>query len=406
MGVLPVVALASSLELMTIGGDQNEQSAEKHELEAAGRIMSESIHGIRTVQAFGLENILADTYGERLVVPYKSAVRKSWFAGAGYGFSQCAQYGAFGLIFYVGGQWADDGDLNVNDLMRVMMGLLMSAMGAGQASALMPDVGKAAKAAKALFKIIDFKPAIDSEATDGAAPESTRGALSFRNVEFSYPTRASSPVLQGLSLDVEAGQTVALVGKSGCGKSTLMSLLLQFYRPQAGDITLDGQPLSSYNVKWLRSQCGVVSQEPTLIGEGGSTGSTIREAIAYGAKPGAVVLEEQIVAAAKAANAHDFITAFPNGYDTVIGAGGMALSGGQKQRVAIARAMLRDPAILLLDEATAALDSESERVVQAALDKLLATKGRTTLVIAHRLSVSRACCRVVCVCVLCAVCCA
>jgi ATP-binding cassette subfamily B (MDR/TAP) protein 1 len=185
---------------------------------------------------------------------------------------------------------------------------------------------------------------------------------------------------QGYSLVVEAGQTVALCGASGSGKSTAIQLVERFYDPDQGSVTLDGVDLRKLNVRWLRQQIGLVSQEPVLFS------GTIAENIAYG-KPGAT--RADVEAAAKMANAHDFIMEFPSGYDTDVGEKGGQLSGGQKQRVAIARAMVKNPAVLLLDEATSALDTKSERVVQAALDDLLTKHKRTTIVIAHRLSTIR-----------------
>lgn len=196
-------------------------------------------------------------------------------------------------------------------------------------------------------------------------------------MHFTYPTRKNIKVYNGFNLTIQPGQTVALVGTSGGGKSTAVSLIQRFYDPNEGRVLLDGNDLRSLNVAWLRQQMGLVSQEPVLFA------MTIAENIAYGSKG---VTREDVIQAAKQSNAHDFISALPDGYDTYVGEKGAQLSGGQKQRVAIARAIVRDPAILLLDEATSALDTESERIVQGSLDKLLSMKRRTTMVIAHRLS--------------------
>jgi len=197
-------------------------------------------------------------------------------------------------------------------------------------------------------------------------------------VFFTYPARPEIPIFEGLNLRIKAGTTVALVGGSGSGKSTVVSLIERFYDPDQGAVLLDGKDLRSLNVKSFRSNIGLVGQEPTLFA------TTIAENIRY-AKPSSTM--EEIETAARAANAHDFIMALPDRYETQVGSKGTQLSGGQKQRVAIARAMIADPRILLLDEATSALDTESERVVQEALDKLM--KGRTTIVVAHRLSTVR-----------------
>lgn len=224
------------------------------------------------------------------------------------------------------------------------------------------------------------KYVIDSSSDEGKKPSSVDGEIFFNSVKFAYPTRPESLVFNGLSLSIRAGQTVALVGPSGSGKSTTVSLLERFYDPIGGSITLDGTDLKDLNVQWLRDQIGLVSQEPVLFAR------SIKENIAYGL-PGAT--DEQIIAVAKAANAHDFISKFPQGYDTHVGDKGAQLSGGQKQRIAIARVLLKNPKILLLDEATSALDSESEYAVQQALDDVVGSGNRTTIIIAHRLSTIR-----------------
>src|SRR5262249_11351268 len=205
-----------------------------------------------------------------------------------------------------------------------------------------------------------------------------RGDVEFDNVVFSYPSRKEVPVLRGVTLAARAGQRVALVGPGGAGKSTLVSLLLRFYDPNGGRVLIDGRDIRDYALRHLREQMAVVPQDVLLFG------GTIADNIAYG-RPGAS--QAEIEDAARKANAHDFIAGFPEGYRTVVGERGVQLSGGQRQRVAIARAILRDPAILILDEATSALDSESERLVQQALDALM--EGRTSIIIAHRLSTVR-----------------
>ena len=208
------------------------------------------------------------------------------------------------------------------------------------------------------------------------------GRITFSNVVFRYPTRQEVPVFSRLNLEIEAGHTVALVGGSGCGKSTVVQLLQRFYDPESGSIILDGQyNLKDVNLQWLRSKIGLVGQEPVLFG------SSIAQNICYGTDR--KVSQHEIENAAKSANAYDFISEFPNKFETEVGARGSSLSGGQKQRIAIARALIRNPSILLLDEATSALDNESERVVQKAIDELLEAKSMTTIVIAHRLSTVR-----------------
>lgn len=246
------------------------------------------------------------------------------------------------------------------------------------------SVTKARAAAAKLFDTIDRVPPIDSSNPDGLRPEHVEGRIELRGVKFHYPSRPNVPILKGLDADFPAGHSVALVGASGSGKSTVISLVERFYDPIAGTVFLDGRDIRSLNVKWLRQQIGLVSQEPTLFA------TTVRGNVEHGligSKWEHVSDEERFDLVQKAcidANAHDFITKLPNGYDTNVGERGMLLSGGQKQRVAIARAIVSDPRILLLDEATSALDTQSEGIVQDALDK--ASKGRTTITIAHRLS--------------------
>jgi ATP-binding cassette subfamily B (MDR/TAP) protein 1 len=221
---------------------------------------------------------------------------------------------------------------------------------------------------------------IDASSPEGSLLLSVRGEIEIRDVVFAYPTAPCKVVCDGYSLRIEAGQMVALCGPSGAGKSTIIALIERFYDPLQGAVLLDGVDLRSLNVRWLRQQIGLVGQEPVLFS------GTVAENIAYGLEGAS---QEDVEEAARAANAHDFVCAMPTGYVTLVGMGGGKLSGGQKQRVAIARAIVRKPAILLLDEATSALDSASERVVQAALDAIMAKEKRTTVAIAHRLSTIR-----------------
>jgi len=238
-------------------------------------------------------------------------------------------------------------------------------------------MGKAKEAAQELKILFDRKPTIDAWSEDGAPLKEVEGTIEFRDVHFRYPTRPEQPVLRGLNLSVTPGQYIALVGASGCGKSTTIALLERFYDPLVGGIYVDGKEISSLNINDYRSHIALVSQEPTLYQ------GTVAENILLGADRQDVP-QSEIEHACREANIYDFIMSLPEGFNTVVGSKGSMLSGGQKQRIAIARALLRDPKILLLDEATSALDSESEHVVQAALDK--AAKGRTTIAVAHRLS--------------------
>jgi ATP-binding cassette subfamily B protein len=241
---------------------------------------------------------------------------------------------------------------------------------------------KAIGASDRVFELLDRT--LGLEGGGGVVLARPRGDVSFERVRFAYPTRPDRPVLDGFDLHIRAGEVVALVGPSGAGKSTVAALLARFYDPTEGVVTIDGTPLSTYDPGSLREHIGMVAQEPVLFA------TTIEENIRYG-RPSASAVD--IEAAADAAHALEFVSTFPDGMATPVGERGVQLSGGQKQRVAIARAILKDPAILVLDEATSALDSESEHLVQEALDRLMV--GRTTLVIAHRLSTVRDADRVV-----------
>ncbi|XP_060270561.1 ATP-dependent translocase ABCB1-like isoform X2 [Ovis aries] len=261
---------------------------------------------------------------------------------------------------------------------KVFFSVLIGAFSIGQASPNIEAFANARGAAYEVFKIIDNKPSINSYSNAGHKPDNIKGNLEFRNVHFHYPSRNEVKILKGLNLKVGSGQTVALVGNSGCGKSTTVQLMQRLYDPTEGMVSIDGQDIRTINVRYLREIIGVVSQEPVLFA------TTIAENIRYGRED---VTMDEIQKAVKEANAYDFIMKLPNKFDTLVGERGAQLSGGQKQRIAIARALVRNPKILLLDEATSALDTESEAVVQAALDK--AREGRTTIVIAHRLSTVR-----------------
>jgi len=259
--------------------------------------------------------------------------------------------------------------------------MMQGGQGVGSALGGLDPVSKGIVGAQNLCEIIERTTKIDAFSGDGVQPAGVVGAVEVRDVVFAYPSAKEHLVCKGYSLTISAGATVALCGPSGSGKSTIISLIERFYDPQSGMVMLDGVDIKTLNVKWLRSQLGLVGQEPVLFS------GSVATNIGYG-RPGAT--QAEIEEAARAANAHTFITEnLAKGYETDVGQGGGKLSGGQKQRVAIARAILKKPAVLLLDEATSALDNESERIVQAALDEIMTKQKRTTIVIAHRLSTIR-----------------
>ncbi|KAL5577097.1 hypothetical protein UlMin_018796 [Ulmus minor] len=344
--------------------------------EEASQVANDAVSGIRTVASFCSEKKVMDMYQKKCEGPMKQGVKVGLISGGGFGFSFFALYCIQAFCFYIGAILVKHDKATFGQVFKVFFALTISAIGVSQGSALAPDTNKARDSAASIFKILDSKPKIDSSSEEGITLPAVIGNIVLEHVSFRYPTRPNVEIFRDLCLSIPSGKTVALVGESGSGKSTVIGLIERFYDPLSGHVTLDGIEIQKFKLSWLRQQLGLVSQEPTLFNE------TIRDNIAYG-KAGDVT-EEEIIAATKSANAHNFISSLPHGYETSVGERGIQLSGGQKQRIAIARAILKNPKILLLDEATSALDAESERVVQEALDRVML--DRTTIVVAHRLS--------------------
>jgi ABC transporter fused permease/ATP-binding protein len=342
-------------------------------LARSSEVAEEALSSIRTVRAFAAERSEVKRYAGAVTQSFELAKKRILTAASFMGVASFASSGAAALVLWYGGHQVINKDLSIGRLTSFLMYTLVVAFALGGLSDLWADFMKASGAAERIFELIDRVPVIPS--SGGIEPARTEGRIEFESVEFSYPTRKDMPVLKGIELSIRPGEVVALVGSSGAGKSTIASLLMRLYDPTAGQIRLDGRDLRELDPGWLRRQIGVVAQEPILFS------SSIADNLRYG-RPGATA--EELAAAAGAANAHDFIMKFPDGYGTLVGERGVQLSGGQKQRVAIARAVLKDPRLLVLDEATSALDAESEHLVKDALDRLM--KGRTTLIIAHRLS--------------------
>jgi ATP-binding cassette subfamily B (MDR/TAP) protein 1 len=396
LGILPLMMAGMVIEFAVIsGGSSNGGVSIESTGAKAANIMGEAVSSIRTVYSYNLEKNLMEEFATALDQHLAHAKISAIGKGSARAFSQCTLFIGFGLVYYIGNGFIIDGEIepskgtiiygDMNPMEKMLLPIFcmfMLAAGFGSASMDATDMGKAKVAAVKLFDLIDRKPTIDRKNTKSnqAVIDQTKcgGQFVLDNVAFTYPSRPELPVYTDLTVDIQSGTTVAFVGSSGSGKSTLVQLVERFYDPSNGSIKLDGIDLKDLDVNWLRRQIGMVGQEPVLFS------GSIKDNIALG-KEGAT--DEEIIEAAKSANAHDFIMEQPKGYDTGVGTGGGQLSGGQKQRVAIARAIIKNPPILLLDEATSALDNESERVVQEALDELL-TKGnkRTTLVIAHRLT--------------------
>ncbi|KAI4471553.1 atp-binding cassette sub-family b [Holotrichia oblita] len=345
-------------------------------LETSAKLAVEAISNIRTVAALGSEKLFHHLYIMELMPHHKKALRNTHFRALVFGFARSIMFFAFAACMYYGAILITEENMPYENVFKVSQALIMGTASIANALAFAPNFQKGIAAAGKVFQLLNRQPLI-SDPRQPAYNAWQTGNLKYDSVFFSYPTREGSMVLRGLDLTVTKGQTIALVGSSGCGKSTVIQLLERFYDPKSGDVSVDETNIKQLTMSELRSHLGIVSQEPNLFDR------TIGENIAYGDN-NREVPQAEIEQAAKNANIHNFITSLPLGYNTPLGERGTQLSGGQKQRVAIARALVRNPEVLLLDEATSALDTESEKVVQEALDK--AKSGRTCITIAHRLS--------------------
>nr|XP_010982971.1 ATP-binding cassette sub-family B member 5 [Camelus dromedarius] len=371
-----IIASAAMFSRIVITLSSKELSA----YSKAGAVAEEVLSSIQTVITFGAQEKEIQRYTQNLKdakdVGIKKAIASKLSLGAVYFFMN----GTYGLAFWYGTSLILRGepDYTIGTVLAVFFSVIHSSYCIGAAAPNFEIFTIARGAAFNIFRIIDKKPTIDNFSTTGYKLGWIEGTVEFKNVSFSYPSRPSIKVLKGLNLKIKSGETVALVGPNGSGKSTAVQLLQRLYDPDDGFITVDGNDIRTLNVQHYREHFGVVSQEPVLFG------TTINNNIKYG-RDG--VTDEDIEKAAKEANAYDFIMEFPRKFNTLVGEKGAQMSGGQKQRIAIARALVRNPKILILDEATSALDTESESLVQAALEK--ASKGRTTIMVAHRLSTIR-----------------
>ncbi|KAF5791898.1 putative Type I protein exporter [Helianthus annuus] len=389
-------------------------------LSQAGNIAEQTIVQIRTVLAYVGESRALQAYSSALKISQKLGYKTGFSKGFGLGATYFTVFCCYALLLWYEGYLIRNNHTNGGLAIATMFCVMIGGLALGQSSPSMSAFAKARVAAAKIFQIIDHKPSVGKNGETGIELDSVSGLVELKDVNFSYPSRPDVKILNNFSLSVPSGKTIALVGSSGSGKSTLVSLIERFYDPTSGQVMLDGHDIKGLKLKWLRQQIGLVSQEPALFA------TTTQENILLG-RPDASMVE--IEEAARVSNAHSFIIKLPDAYDTqvspflnrfepkgilvnlhgttclllvhlivlvrgqlglsMLGVGerGLQLSGGQKQRIAIARAMLKNPAILLLDEATSALDSESEKLVQEALDRFMI--GRTTLVIAHRLSTIR-----------------
>ncbi|XP_062143486.1 ABC transporter B family member 21-like isoform X2 [Alnus glutinosa] len=368
--------------LLAVNGYVQQRFAEgfsadaKEMYEDASQIANDAVGSIRIVASFCAEEKVMQLYGEKCEGPVKESIKESLISGIGYGIANFLLFNVYATTIYAGAQLVKKDKATYEDVFRVFFALTMAASAVSQSSSFSNDSQRAMNVTGSIFAMVDRKSKIDPSDESGMFLDDVKGDIELHHVSFKYPSRPDVQIFRDLNLAIHAGKTVALVGESGSGKSTVIALLERFYDPDSGYITLDGIEIQKFQLKWLRQQMGLVSQEPVLFND------TIRANIAYG--KGGNADEAEIIAAAQSANAHKFISGLQQGYETVVGERGLQLSGGQKQRVAIARAIIKNPKILLLDEATSALDAESEKVVQDALDRVMV--NRTTIVVAHRLS--------------------
>ena len=372
-----ILALTPILILVAVVFGSRIQKAStriQDELANSTVVAEEGLQGVRIVKSFGREDFETRRYntamGKTFQASLKLAVNSSLFQSV----MMFLGFGSIASIMWYGGREVIAGRLTLAMITGFLMYGISIATSLGGLGAVFAQVRSALGGVRRVFEILDTVPTI-TDAPDAIALDKTSGQISFDHVSFSYD--GQTPVLQDVTLEIAPGEILALVGPSGAGKSTMFNLIPRFYDPSLGNVRIDGQDMRAVTQASLRDQMAIVPQETILFG------GSIRENILYGRLDAS---DEEMITAAKAANAHEFILALPNQYDTLVGERGANLSGGQRQRIAIARAILKDPAILLLDEATSSLDNESEGLVQEALDRLMHARNRTTVIIAHRLS--------------------
>lgn len=371
--VIIVVAIVFSKQIRKMSKNTQDQLAD------SGTIVQETFQGISNVKAFSNEWYEINRYTKSINEVVKLAIKNGKLRGIFVSFMLSSVFGAIVLVVWYGAGMMQQGILSFGDLTAfVVYTAFVGGTMAGFAE-LFSQLQKTLGATQRVREILkENTENVEVSKFELQTNFKLKGEVEFDHIAFSYPTRQEIQVLKDISLKVKPGQQVAIVGPSGAGKSTIVSLLLRFYDPERGRLLFDGQDAKDVPLSQLRKQMAFVPQDVLLFG------GTIFENIAYG-NPDATQAEVEM--AAKRANAHNFISSFPEGYNTIVGERGVKLSGGQRQRIAIARAILKDPVILILDEATSSLDSESEALVQDALNNLM--KGRTSFVVAHRLSTIR-----------------
>ncbi|HEY1061933.1 MAG TPA: ABC transporter transmembrane domain-containing protein [Daejeonella sp.] len=371
--ILVVVAVTFGKFIRKISRQAQDKLAESN------TIVEETLQGITNVKAFVNESFEVGRYNKSVREVVKIAMRGAKFRGIFASFIVFCLFGTIVSVVWYGSHLVQTGEISIASMFTFI--LLSTFVGAAMGSfpELYATMQKAFGASERVLEILaEENEPISMDQEKNAIHQRIHGNLDFQDVVFSYPSRKEITVLNGVSFEAKKGEKVAIIGPSGAGKSTIAGLILRFYETQSGSLLFDGIPSTEFSLTDIRNQVAIVPQDVLLFG------GTIRENIAYGRLNAS---EEDILMAAKRANAHEFISGFPEGYGTLVGERGVKLSGGQRQRIAIARALLKDPALLILDEATSSLDSESERLVQEALEELM--KNRTSIIIAHRLSTIR-----------------
>lgn len=382
LAILPILVIAAVVFgrfIRKVSRQAQDQLAESN------TVVQETLQGIANVKAFVNEAYEAGRYEKNLRKVVHIALKGATYRGAFASFIIFCLFGAIVAVIWYGSALVAQGELSVGSLTTFILYAIFVGAAMGSFPELYANVQKAVGASERVLEILhEENEAISISEEENQIKQKIVGNLAFNEVSFKYPSRPDMPVLKEISFEAKAGERVAIVGPSGAGKSTLASLILRFYEADSGEILVDGKASTTYSLTDIRNQVAIVPQDVLLFG------GSILENIAYGKLNAS---KEEIIQAAQRANAHEFINSFPEGYETLVGERGVKLSGGQRQRIAIARALLRDPAILILDEATSSLDSESERLVQEALEELM--KNRTSIIIAHRLSTIREADRIV-----------
>ena len=371
--ILPIIVVTAMIFGRFI---RNLSRQAQDKLAESNSVVQETLLGISNVKAFVNEYYETRRYSSKLDAVVQLAVKGATYRGIFASFIIFCIFGAVIAVIWYGANLVAINEISVGDLTTYILYSMFVAGSMGSLPELYANIQRSLGASERVLEILDEeKEAIEVSEDNKEIKQRLQGGLTFRDIGFAYPSRPECQILKDISFHVEPGKKLALVGPSGTGKSTIASLILQFYHPNKGQIFYDDKSSDLLSLTDIRNQVAIVPQDVLLFG------GTIRENIGYGQLEADA---DEIIQAAKRAHAHDFIMAFPEGYDTMVGERGIKLSGGQRQRIAIARALLKDPAILILDEATSALDSESERQVQLALEELM--RNRTSIIIAHRLS--------------------